>query len=77
MPDDKVPMVKAQMYVSKALWAEFQALCKLKHTSASAVLREAMRAVIARMEQDPDLTVEEQAGFEAYLDAKYPQRKDH
>ena len=70
-PDEKVPMIKAQIYVPTALWAKFQAACKLRRMSASAVLRDAMTHVVARLEDDtPFIAPGELAAFEAFLAAK-------
>ena len=70
MPPEKVPMIKAQIYVPTALWAKFQSLCKLRRTSASAVLRDAMTHVVARLEDDTPLSPGELEAFAAFLAAK-------
>jgi hypothetical protein len=63
-------MVKAQIYVPAALWAKFQSLCKLRRTSASAVLRDAMRHMVARLDENTPLAPGELAAFEAFLATK-------
>ena len=63
-------MIKAQIYVPTALWAKFQSLCKLRRTSASAVLRDAMTHVVVRLEEDRPLEPGELAAFDAFLAAK-------
>jgi hypothetical protein len=40
----------ATIYVDKPTWLHFQALCKLRNTSASAVLRDAIRHIITCLE---------------------------
>ena len=72
-------MVKAQIYLPRDLWAQFQSICKRRRTSASAVLRDAIGALVVQLEANP-LLLEDLAMFEAFLTSTTPEerrRHDH